>query len=169
MHRRIERPVPMIVVIMGVTGSGKTTVGTMLAEALQCEFLDGDALHPAANIERMTRGVALTDAHRAPWLAAIRARLLDAAHRDESLVVACSALRQSYRDYLADGIPITWVYLKGAEELIRSRLEHRIGHFAKAELLESQVAALEEPSDAIVADVAMPATEIVERILSRLE
>ena len=168
MHRKLERPRPTILVVMGVTGSGKTTVGTMLADAMRCAFLDGDALHPAANIERMSRGVALTDADRAPWLAAIRARLLDAAHRDESLVVACSALRQSYRDYLADGIPITWVYLKGPEELIQSRLEHRTGHFAKAELLASQVVALEEPSDAIVADVAMPATEIVERIILRL-
>lgn len=158
----------MIILIMGVAGSGKTTIGTMLADALQCEFLDGDTLHPPANIERMTSGMALTDADRAPWLAAIRERLLDAARRGESLVVACSALRQSYRDYLGDGITITWVYLKGAEELIQSRLERRTGHFAKAELLASQVAALEEPSEAIVIDTALPPGVIVEQILSHL-
>ena len=158
----------MIIVIMGVAGSGKTTIGTMLADALGCSFLDGDTLHPAENIERMARGVALTDDDRAPWLAGIRARLLDAAHRGESLVVACSALRESYRDYLASGISVTWVYLKGDEELLESRLARRTGHFAKADLLASQVAALEEPTDAIVADIAMPPAVIVEHIMSRL-
>lgn len=158
----------MIILIMGVAGSGKTTIGTMLADALQCEFLDGDALHPPANIERMTSGMALTDADRAPWLAAIRARVLESARRDAPLVVACSALRQSYRDYLADGAPIRWVFLKGDEGLIRARLERRTGHFAKAELLPSQVAALEEPSEAIVIDTALPPGVIVEQILSHL-
>ena len=158
----------MIIVIMGVAGSGKTTIGMLLADALHCSFLDGDALHPPGNIERMSRGLALTDDDREPWLAGIRARLLGAADRNESLVVACSALRETYRDYLAEGVSITWVYLKGDEELIQSRLERRTGHFAKADLLASQVATLEEPSNAIVVDVALPPAKIVEQILSRL-
>ena len=158
----------MIIVVMGVSGSGKTTIGTMLAAALHCTFLEGDTLHSAGNIERMSRGVALTDVDRAPWLAAIRARMLEALGRNEALVVACSALKESYRDYLADGIPINWVYLKGDERLLESRLEQRIGHFAKPDLLASQVAVLEEPTDAIVVDIAMPPEKIVKQVMSRL-
>ena len=156
----------MIIVVMGVAGSGKTTVGTMLAEAMDCPFLDGDSLHPAANVEKMTRGIPLTDADRAPWLAAIHARLLEAFRSGRSLVVGCSALRQSYRAALGEGIAITWVYLKGSEALIRSRLRHRDGHYMKADMLASQFEALEEPSDAIVLDISNPPRELVEQVLT---
>jgi gluconokinase len=158
----------MIVVLMGVAGSGKTTVGTMLADALQCPFLEGDSLHSKANAEKMSHGVPLTDADRAPWLAAIHARLLDAFRRGQSLVAACSALEQSYRAVLAEGIPIMWVYLKGSPALIRSRLQHRNGHFMKAEMLASQFDALEEPFDALVADVSQSPGAIVAQILAEL-
>ena len=158
----------MIVVIMGVAGSGKSTVGTMLAEAMRCPFLDGDSLHSAANIEKMARGIPLTDADRAPWLAAIHARLLEVFRSGRSLVVGCSALRQSYRAALAGGIPITWVYLKGSEALIRSRLQRRRGHYMKADMLASQFEALEEPSDAIVADVSQTPALIVDQLLTAL-
>ena len=157
-----------IVVVMGVAGSGKTTVGTMLAEAMHCAYLEGDSLHSPANVEKMTHGIPLTDADRAPWLAAIHARLLDVFRHGESLVVGCSALKRSYRTVLADGIPITWVYLKGSAALIRSRLQHRSGHYMKADMLASQFDALEEPSDALIVDVSPPPGVIVERILTEL-
>ena len=158
----------MIVVVMGVAGSGKSTVGTMLADAMHSPFLDGDSLHSAANVGKMMRGIPLTDADRAPWLAAIHARLLEAFRSGRSLVVGCSALGQSYRAALAEGVAITWVYLKGSETLIRSRLRHRDGHYMRADMLASQFEVLEEPSGAIVADVAQPPAVIVEAVLAKL-
>ena len=157
-----------IVVLMGVAGSGKTTVGTLLADAMHCAFLEGDALHSATNIEKMSHGIPLTDADRAPWLAAIHTRLLESFRRGQSLVVGCSALKRSYRTVLAEGIPITWVYLKGSPALIRSRLRHRTGHYMKADMLASQFEALEEPSDALVVDVSQSPGAIVEHILAEL-
>jgi gluconokinase len=125
----------MIIVVMGVAGAGKSTVGQLLADALRCEFLDGDSLHPSANIEKMTRGIPLTDADRAPWLAAIHSRILDSFQRGQCLVVACSALKRQYRDILDRGVAITWVYLKGSEDVIRARLLERQHHFFKAQML----------------------------------
>ncbi len=158
----------LIIVVLGVSGSGKTTVGTMLADAIKCPFLEGDSLHPRDNVDKMSHGVPLTDADRAPWLSAIHARIVDASERGQGLVVGCSALKQPYRDVLAEGVRITWVYLKGSLELIRARLERRQGHFMKAGMLESQFAALEEPTGAIVADVAAPPGAIVQQIVERL-
>jgi gluconokinase len=157
-----------IVVVMGVAGSGKTSVGRLLADALQCPFLEGDSLHSTANVEKMSHGIPLTDADRAPWLAAIHARLLDALGRGQSLVAACSALKQSYRAVLAEGVPIDWVYLKGSPALIRSRLQHRTGHYMKADMLASQFDALEEPSDALTIDISQPPRAIAEQILYEL-
>lgn len=158
----------MMVVVMGVAGSGKTTIGTMLAHALGCSFLDADSLHTAQSIEDMTRGIPLDDTRRGPWLAAIRARMIAAHEQQRRLVVACSALKESYREFLADGLPTTWVYLQGPEDLIRSRLENRMNHFASADLLASQVDVLEEPDDAIVVDISESPTVIVDRILAKL-
>ncbi len=158
----------MIVVLMGVAGAGKTTVGQLLAEALGCPFLDGDSLHPPANIQKMAAGMPLTDADRAPWLTAIRSHLEEAFRQGHTLVVACSALKRQYRELLSARVPVIWVYLKGNEEVLRSRLEHRHEHFMKANMLASQFADLEEPSDAIIADVARPAEAIVEQILPHL-
>lgn len=159
---------PAIIVLMGVAGSGKTSIGTRLAESLGCPFLEGDSLHSVANVEKMSRGIPLNDASRGPWLAAIRARLVEAAERGTSLVVACSALKASYRRFLEDGLPVTWVYLKGAAEVIRSRLEHRTNHFLGADMLDSQFETLEEPSDAIVVDITPSPSEIVNQIIARL-
>jgi gluconokinase len=156
----------MIIVIMGVSGSGKTTIGTLLADALRCSFLEGDSLHSKENIEKMSHGIPLNDCDRAPWLAAIHTRLLEFFKKGECLVVACSALEQQYRAVLADGVPITWVYLKGSKDLIRSRMEHRPKHFMKAEMLASQFEALEEPSDAMVVDISPPPSIIVAQILA---
>jgi gluconokinase len=158
----------MIIVVMGVAGSGKTTVGMMLADAMKCPFLEGDALHSPGNIDKMSHGIPLTDADRAPWLSVVHAHIVDASERGQSLVVGCSALKQQYRKVLAEGIPITWVYLKGSLELIRSRVKHRPSHFMKADMLASQFAALEEPSDAVVADVSAPPSTVVKRILAQL-
>jgi gluconokinase len=160
----------MIIMIMGVSGSGKTTIGTLLADALRCSFLEGDSLHSKENIEKMTHGIPLDDCDRAPWLAAIHTRLLEFFKRGKSLVVACSALEQQYREVLAEGVPvpINWVYLKGSADLIRSRMKHRPKHFMKANMLDSQFEALEEPSDAIVVDISLPSLAIVAQILARL-
>lgn len=162
-----QRPAALIVV-MGVAGSGKSTIGPLLAEALECAFLEGDSLHPAANIAKMRMGIPLTDADRAPWLEAIREHLVAAYERDDCLVVACSALKVAYRDFLAEGLPLAWVFLAGTNALIRERLEQRTGHFLPVELLDSQAATLEVPEDAIVADVSKPPREVVEDILAAL-
>ena len=158
----------MIIVVMGVSGSGKTTVGTMLAEAMQCAFLEGDSLHSKENVDTMSRGIPLTDADRAPWLAAIHAHILEVFERGLDLVVGCSALKQQYRRLLAKDVPITWVYLKGSPALIRDRLKHRPGHFMKAGMLASQFDSLEEPDDALVVDVSAPPNTIVAHILSQV-
>ncbi len=158
----------MIIVIMGVVGSGKSTVGQLLAAELHCRFLDGDSLHPPANVEKMTHGIPLTDADRAPWLAAIHARIVESFQRGEDLVIACSALKQRYRDTLSGGVAITWVYLKGSYALIRERLQHRQYHFMKAQMLASQFADLEEPADAIVIDIAVEPAVAVRQIVNAL-
>jgi 6-phosphogluconolactonase len=158
----------MIVVVIGVAGSGKSTIGSKLARALGCQFLEGDTLHPPANIEKMSRGIPLDDDDRSPWLSEIHARIVEAYSRGSSLVVACSALKQKYRDTLERGVAITWVYLKGSKDLLRARLQQRTSHFMKAEMLDGQVAALEEPSNVIVIDITAPPDDIVARILWRL-
>ena len=158
----------MTIVIMGVAGSGKTTIGQMLAKELHFEFLCGDLLHPPQNIEKMTQGIPLTDADRAPWLAAIHGRIVDSLQRGEDLVVGCSALKHRYRDTVNNGVTITWVYLKGSEELIRERLQLRKHHFMKPGMLASQFTDLEEPSDAIVVDIAAEQSVIVGQIVDAL-
>lgn len=158
----------MIIVVLGVSGSGKTTIGTLLADAIQCTFLEGDSLHSKENVEKMRHGIPLTDADRAPWLTAIRTHILKSFKRGENLVVGCSALKQQYREFLAQGVDINWVYLKGSAELIHSRMKHRPKHFMKANMLPSQLDALEEPSDAIVVDISPPPSVIVTQILAQL-
>ena len=158
----------MIVVVIGVAGSGKSTIAAMLAHAIGGEFLEGDTLHSPANVAKMKSGVPLNDDDRGPWLAAIHARIADASRRGVSLVVACSALKQKYRDLLGRGVAVEWVYLKGSRDLVRSRLQQRSSHFMKADMLDSQFEALEEPLNAIVIDIGASPNLIVERILWRL-
>jgi gluconokinase len=142
----------MIVVVMGVAGSGKTTVGQQLAANLGWRFVEGDDFHPAANVAKMARGQPLTDADRAPWLHALRREMVRSRDRGESLVVTCSALKASYRAILRgdDGAAVQFVYLKVDPAILRQRLQQRQGHFMPASLLASQLAELEEPEDAIV-------------------
>ena len=143
----------MIIVVMGVAGSGKTTVGRLLARRLGWPFFDADDFHPAANIEKMRRGGPLTDSDREAWLEALRAI--------QSGVIACSALKQKYRDQL-DGA--CFVYLKADRELLKQRLNERRGHFFPPELLDTQITALEEPGDAIVIDAGGEPEVIVAEI-----
>src|SRR6202042_3391604 len=154
----------MIVIVMGVTGSGKTTVGQMLAQRLGAEFADADDFHSAANKDKMHRGIPLTDADRIPWLAPIHGHLALAASEPRSIVLGCSALKQSYRGQLFRGLDARLVYLKGSYELIDQRLEQRKGHFADDLILAAQFADLQEPTDAIVVDISGEPAQIVDEI-----
>lgn len=154
----------MIVVVMGVSGCGKSTVGALLAQRLGVEFLDADEFHPPQNVARMAAGVPLTDADRQPWLELLNAKL----RQQDNVVLACSALKESYRRTLAQGIDCRFVHLRGPIELIRARLESRRHRYMPASLLESQFATLEPPARAIVVDVARPAEDCVAAILAQL-
>lgn len=159
----------MIVILMGVSGSGKTTVGTLLASRLGCGFSDADEFHSAANIEKMHRGIPLNDDDRAPWLAAIRRAIVARRAAGVSHVFACSALKARYRNVLAENDrDVVFIYLKGAADVIEDRLASRQGHFFDPALLASQFDALEEPSDALVVDVSAPPEKIVDTLLDKL-
>lgn len=155
---------------MGVSGSGKTTVGKALAAALGWPFIDGDDYHPGANREKMARGQPLTDTDRIPWLDHLHDLITAQFAEGRSLVVACSALKRSYRDLLrgADKL-VQFVYLKGDYELIRARLVKRSDHFMKAGMLENQFATLEEPREALVVDVKKSVNDMVDEIQKELE
>lgn len=159
----------MIVVIMGVTGSGKSTVGSRLASDLGWPYYDADDFHPPENVERMQSGVPLTDAHRQPWLQAIRRRMDEVITRGQSAVIGCSALKASYREVLGAGDEnVHFVYLRGDEALLAERLRHRVGHFMNPRLLGSQLETLEEPASALRVEIALPLSAQVRRIREEL-
>ncbi len=153
---------------MGPAGSGKTTVGKLLAAQLQWEFADADNFHSSANIEKMSRGIPLSDDDRIPWLRSLREAMLqwDAQHRN--VVLACSALKRSYRELLQINSNVKLVYLKGSYELFRERLRSRKGHYAGEQILAGQFADLEEPTDAITIEAAQSPEQIVAEIRKRL-
>jgi len=157
----------LCVVIMGVSGSGKSTVGKLLAERIGGFFIDGDDLHSAVNIKKMKHGIPLDDADRWPWLDSIvrtaRERMVC-----QSVVVACSALKESYRARMSS-IPYRLVYLEGQQEKIKSRLQRRDGHFMPIDLIHSQFADLEAPADALVAQVTWSTDKIVEYIIKEFK
>jgi gluconokinase len=160
----------MVLVLMGVSGSGKTTVGKALAGDLGWAFVEADDFHPVANVEKMRGGVPLDDEDRRPWLQALRGRVDRACGRGEDVVLACSALKHEYREYLERNHPgcVRYVYLRGSEELIRRRLEAREGHFMDPNLLRSQFEALEAPEDALQVDAAPSPEAIAAEIRGRL-
>jgi gluconokinase len=158
----------MTVVVMGVCGCGKTTVGRALADELGWVFLDADAFHPEANVAKMAAGVALTDADRWPWLDRLSEALRTLHASGRHAVLACSALRQTYRDRLAAAGEVRWAYLKGDAATIEPRLASRRGHYMPPSLLASQFAALEEPATAIVVDIRQSIAAQVAQIASGL-
>jgi gluconokinase len=159
----------MVIVLMGVSGVGKTAVGTRLAEALAGRFAEGDDYHPPANVAKMESGVPLDDADRQPWLETMSREIGRWLDKGDTVVLACSALKQRYRDILQGGREgVRFVYLKGSKELIASRLQQRRGHYMPASLLNSQFAALEEPDDAITVAVDQTPAAIVAEILKAL-
>jgi len=161
-----------VIVVMGVSGSGKSTIGALLARDLEVPFTDADDLHPLANIEKMASGVPLDDDDRRPWLEIVGATLADAQRTGSGLVIACSALKRAYRDTILAQAPTTqFVHLHGSRDVLAARTEARSGHFMPASLLDSQLAVLEplgpdEPG--IVVDVAVPVETIVDLLAARL-
>jgi gluconokinase len=172
MDRHAAHNRPMVLVVMGVSGSGKTTVGELLAERLGWQYQEGDALHPRENVAKMSGGTPLTDADRIPWLQRIAAQIDEWRGRGESGVVTCSALKRAYRDIIIGSRPdVGLVYLKGSRELIGRRMAARKGHFMPTALLDNQFATLQEPGPderAIVVDVGGTPAEIVDEIRRRL-
>lgn len=164
---------PVIVVVMGVSGSGKTTVAALLAAALGCQFQEGDDLHPAANVEKMHGGTPLTDADRLPWLQKIAEEIDGWRARGESGVLTCSALKRSYRDIIiGDRADVNLVYLKGSHDLIHRRMAARHEHFMPVALLDSQFATLQEPTPdehPVTVDIGGRPAEIAAEIVDRLE
>lgn len=160
-----------IYVVMGVSGSGKTSIGSGLARELDVEYVEGDAYHPPENVALMAAGTPLTDENRKGWLAALAARIAEAKRAGVGLVVTCSALKRSYRDILRSGAPdVRFIFLKGSRELIGERITNRRGHFMPPSLLDSQLATLEEPSPdehAWVCDITLAPETIIADLTAR--
>ena len=153
---------------MGVVGVGKTTVGTLLAEKLGWQFADADDFHSPENVEKIRRGIPLTDQDRAPWLAAVRLAIEKWNATGMNVVLACSALKESYREELRRG-DVGFIYLKGSYDLIREQLHSRHGHFATESILKSQLEDLEEPENAVTVNVDKSPPAIVAEIIGQLK
>ncbi|HAB52129.1 MAG TPA: gluconate kinase [Ignavibacteriales bacterium] len=160
----------MVIILMGVSGAGKTTVGKCLAYNLGWQFIEGDDVHPTENIEKMKQGIALNDKDRKEWLKRLRHRILKLVLDNTSAIIACSALKKAYRHYLlVDEKAVIFVYLKGNYNLILHRIEIRQGHFMKANLLPSQFSALEEPVDVLTVNITKSPAVIANIIAQKLE
>jgi gluconokinase len=155
----------MIIILMGVSGAGKTTIGRFLARELGWPFYEGDDFHPRANIEKMKQGIALTDGDRGPWLHNLRKLINELLGNKKEAVIACSALKKKYRDELKSGnTEVRFIYLKGDQGLIKKRLQMRPDHFMKARLLASQFKTLEEPEEALTVDISQKPQAMVLQI-----
>lgn len=151
---------------MGVSGSGKTTIGQALSDRLNCSFYDADDFHPPENIQKMSQGIPLTDSDRLPWLATIKTVINQHQQQQKDAVITCSALKQVYRDFLQKNTQdLVWIYLKGTYQQISDRLNNRSDHFMKSDLLMSQFQTLEEPENALVFDISLSVSEIVQKII----
>jgi gluconokinase len=160
------RESPVVIVVMGVSGCGKTTIGELLAGKLCCAFYDGDAFHPQSNIEKMASGRPLTDADRMPWLIRLNDLILTHQASKSDAVLACSALKRAYREILRrNTADVCFVYLKGSYELIAGRMRQRDGHYMKVDMLRSQFDTLEEPDDAMVIDINDNPAALVTKIM----
>ena len=159
----------MFIILMGVAGSGKTTIGQLLAHQLKCPFYDGDDYHPPANVAKMASGIPLGDDDRAAWLASLAGLIRDGLERGENGVIACSALRGIYRNVLCvDPARVKFFYLKGDYNTILERMRSRGEHYMKPAMLQSQFTALEEPADVPWLDVKLEPAEIVRRIVEHI-
>jgi len=158
------------IVVMGVSGSGKTSVGKALAEHLGWEFYDADEFHPPENVAKMATGVPLDDSDRAPWLAALHDLISTCLKTDRPGVLACSALKERYRQQLLEGNDgVQLVYLKGSYDLIWSRMSERSDHYMKPHMLQSQFEALEEPKNALTVEISASVGDIVQEIMNHME
>jgi gluconokinase len=158
-----------ILVLMGVAGAGKTTVGQLLSKELGWPYFEGDDFHSVRNIEKMSDEVPLTDADRLPWLRNIRNKIDELINKNQSAVIACSALKKEYRDILSAGTDkVRFIYLKADRELIKTRLEERRNHFMKAQMLESQFEILQEPAGALTIDASLQPAKIIQLIKKSL-
>ncbi len=158
----------MVVIVMGVSGAGKSTIANRLAHELDWEFVDADSFHSPANVAKMQAGVPLDDADRAPWLQSLRLKIENSISGNNNLILACSALKRSYREQLGAGLDVKIVYLKGTFAVLQKRLTQRTGHFMTEQLLASQFESLEEPLDAIQVNIDRSVAEIVAEIRSQL-
>ncbi|HKH99070.1 MAG TPA: gluconokinase [Candidatus Sulfotelmatobacter sp.] len=158
----------MVVIVMGVVGAGKTTVGSLLAQQLGWEFADADDFHPQGNVEKIRRGIPLTDEDRQPWLERLRAEITTWIAHSRNVVLACSALKRSYRQQLEAGPEVRFVYLQGSADLIAERLRSRQGHFAGEQILASQFAELEETETALTVGITSSPPEIAATIREKL-
>lgn len=153
---------------MGVSGSGKSTIGKLLSKKLGWQFFEGDSYHPDSNIQKMKSGVPLNDEDRKPWLLKLREIIERALSKNENIILSCSALKESYRKVLCINDDVKIVYLKGSIDVIKERMIKRENHFMKTNLLQSQFEALEEPSNAIVVDINNPSEKILELISQKI-
>jgi gluconokinase len=158
----------MIILITGVTGSGKSTIGRFLAAQLQWKFYEGDDFHSSVNIEKLKRGAPLNDEDRLPWLTAIRDTICAAIDRGENAVIACSALKESYRRMLRINAEVVLIHLRATAELIDGRLKQRTGHFMNPALIQSQFETLEQPEAALQIDAGLSPGQIIRLIRDRL-
>lgn len=154
----------MVIILMGVTGSGKTTIGRLLSQQLGWKYFDADDFHSAANVAKMRGGIPLNDEDRRPWLESLRELIGQHLEHGENIVLGCSALKENYRDHLVLNEQVRLVYLKGDYELIRQRLSKRHGHYMNPKLLDSQFETLEEPTNALCVDISSTPAEIVKMI-----
>ncbi|MEO1340773.1 MAG: gluconokinase [Cyanobacteria bacterium J06635_13] len=159
----------MFYVIMGVSGSGKSTVGKLLGDRTGWNFYDADDFHPQANVDKLSSGVALTDSDRLPWLRELQKLISSTLDSNQSGILACSALKSEYRQILQqDNDGVVFVYLQGDYDFIQERIKQRHGHFMSPDLLKSQFDTLEEPPNALIVDVSLPAEKIVDEIVEQI-